>query len=372
MRKSMRDLSRGALALLVMVTVLLLSVPALAATADTVELAENGTVTVISGHAAEEKLSSVQVRLSIAPAEGQSVGFTFSAGIADRLTRYSYADGTLSVYVAGTAPLLAEGQDRFVLGAITGGDLASAELPDDALQFVYGRRVVPQSAELTRTGAVPNETPTPAPEDTPEPAPTPESQIRLDLRTALDTAKGYDAAGYTPASFQALQAAIQSAEEVLANAEASEAEWTAAKQALQAAVDKLVPVASADGSGPVIGDGPDDGTGSGAPEPGPTVSETVPPVAPTAAPTASAAATDTPAATDGPEPTADQEATATPAPTASATPTPTATAAPTAAPGGASNAPGTGDEADAAFWLAALCLSGSLLALALRRLKRCK
>ena len=360
MRKSMRDLSRGALALLVMVTVLLLSVPALAATADTVELAENGTVTVISGHAAEEKLSSVQVRISIAPAEGQSVGFTFSAGLADRLTRYSYADGTLSVYVAGTAPLLAEGQDRFVLGAITGGDLASAELPDDALQFVYGRRVVPQSAELTRTGAVPNETPAPeetsVPEDTPEPAPTPESQIRLDLRTALDTAKGYDAAGYTPASFQALQAAIQSAEEVLANAEASEAEWTAAKQALQAAVDKLVPVASADGSGPVIGDGPDDGTGSGAPEPGPTVSETFPPAERTAA-------------TEAP--------TLTPAPTASATPeeptaTPTATPTPTAVPSGTSNAPGTGDEADAALWLAALCASGSLLALALRKLKRCK
>ncbi len=356
MRKTMRDLCRGALALLVMATVLLLSVPALAATTDAIELAENGTVTVVSGHAAEEKLSSVQVRISIAPSSGQSVGFTFSAGLAGRLTKYSYADGTLSVYVAGTAPLLAEGQDRLALGAITGGDLASAELGDDALQFVYGRRVVTQAAELTRTGSVPNETATPAPEDTPEPAPTPESQIRLDLRTVLDRAKGYDAAGYTSASFQALQAAIQSAEEVLANADASETEWTAAKQALQEAMDKLVPVASADGSGPVIGDGPDDGTGAGAPEPGPTVSETFPPAEQTAA-------------TEAP--------TLTPAPTASATPeeptaTHTATPTPTAVPSGTSNAPGTGDEADAALWLAALCASGSLLALALRKLKRCK
>ncbi len=368
MRKTMGNLFRAALALLVVMAVPLLSVPALAATADTIELAENGTVTVVSGHAAEELLSSVQVRIRIAPAEGQSVGFTFSAGLADRLTRYSYTDGTLSVYVAGTAPLLAAGQDRFVLGAVTGGDVAGAALPEDALQFVYGRRVVAQSVELVTTEAVPTDTPapeetavpedTPVPAETPEPAPTPESQARTGLRAALDTAKGYDAAGYTPVSFQALQEAIQSAEEALADPAASEAAWTAAGLALQKAIDKLVPVASADGSGPVIGDGQDDGTGAGEPEPGPTVSETF-----TTAPPTAVAATQTPAPTD--EPAAPAEASE---PTV--TPEPTATA--TAAPSGGSNAPGTGDEANALFWLAALCVSGLLLTMALRKLKRCR
>lgn len=352
MMKAFEHICKAALALAVMLALLaLLSVSALAAEAngdavDTVEVTENGTVTVISGHAAGEMVSSVQVRIGVSPAEGGTVGFTFDGGLAGRLTNSSYRDGILSIYIAGTAPLMAPGQDRLALGTVTGADLASVQLPEDALQFVYGRRVIAQSADAELVGI---ERKADEPEQTTVPAPAPGSEIRSKLQTALEQAKGLDPAGYTQTSYAELLAAIEKAEAVLADPNAAETDLSAAAAGLQEAVDRLVPVASPDGSGPVIGDDQDDGSGAGGTEPGPDDSgaDKIP------------AVTTVPAADDdGPDisPEFNADATNSPAPTAN----------------GQSSAPNTGDSSYAAAWAGLLCLCGLMLAGILRRRKTCR
>lgn len=365
MTMTIQNIRRALLALLAAMTLLfLLAAPALAADgADTVEIGGDGTVTILSDRLAGEMVSSVQVSIRISPSEGESVGFAFDAGMAGRLTNASYRDGTLNIYAAGTAPLAAVGQSAVVLGAITGGDLASAELPEDALRYVYGVRVIAQSAdaEVLWNG----------PESEPGGGPAlPESQARAALQKALEQARAIGPDGYTQSSYEELLAAIEEAEALLDKSDAADADLDAAAAALQRALDRLVPVAEADGSGPVIEDGADDGTGSGAPEPSEATD---------------GGSTASPEATGIPEATAALEPTATPAPTDDAGPSispdftgqseATATPAPTAAPtpisaGDQPGAPNTGDSSPILACALVLCLSGVLLAAICRRRSR--
>lgn len=372
MTMTIQNICRALLALLAALTLLLLlAAPALAADgADTVEIGEDGTVTILSGRLAGEMVSSVQVSIRISPAEGATVGFDFDAGMAGRLTNASYRDGTLNIYAAGTAPLAAVGQSAVVLGVITGGDLAGAELPEDALRYVYGVRVIAQSADAQVLWNGPEAEPGDGPA-------LPESQARAALREALEQARAIGPDGYTQSSYAELQTAIEEAEAVLARSDAADGDLNAAAAALQRALDRLVPVAEADGSGPVIGDGADDGTGSGAPEPSetqdggstalPEVTDggsTVSPEATAAlAPTATPAPTDDAGPSISPDFTGQSEATATPAPTPTAAPTPTSAVE-------QAGAPNTGDDSPILACALVLCLSGALLAAICRRRSR--
>ena len=376
MTKTIQNTRRTALALLAVLTLLfLLSMPVLAASGtDTVEIGEDGTVTIVSDRLADEMVSSAQVRIKISAAEGASVGFAFDAGLAGRLTNSSYRDGALNIYVAGTAPLMAAGQNRLTLGAISGGDLESAELPEDALQYVYGARVIAQSAEaqVRRSGS--ETQPDDEPGETPAPVPSPESGAESRLRKALELARGIERTGYTETSYAEFLAALEEAEAVLAKSGATDAELDAAAAALQRAIDRLVPVADADGSGPVIGDGADDGTGSGAPEPsadpqsgegqnaagGPSVTD---------GPAASPELTASPKPSVSPEPADDTGPSISPEFTggtgSAATTAPTAVPTTTANAGGQAGAPDTGDGSPILPWALVLCLSCGLLAAAL-------
>lgn len=393
MTKTMQRIRLGASALAIVMTLLFpLSARALAAAGtDAVEIGEDGVVTLVSDRLAGEMVSSVQVRIGVDAAEGDSVGFVFDGGLAGWLTNSSYRDGTLNIYVAGTTPLMAAGETRLTLGTITGGDPASVTLPEDALQYVYGTRVIAQSAEANVYWSAPDTGEDSGPEgdsgDVPGPAPLPESGARSGLQELLAQAKGIGPEGYTLTSYEQLLSAIADAEAVLADSNAADADLNAAAAALQKALDQMVPVAEADGSGPVIGDGADDGTGSGAPEStaAPPSDEEqdapdVPPVTdmPTATPglTASAEPTATPEPTTGPEPTDSSEPTTAPEPTAdpasvddsrpSISPEFTATAdeqaTPTAAAAGQPSAPDTGDDTPVLLWTLVLCLSGGALA----------
>ncbi len=405
MMKAFKHTCRAAMALVMLLTLLaLLSVSALAAgesgsAVDTVEVADDGAVTIVSSHAAGEMVSSVQVRISVSPSEGGAVSFTFDGGLADRLTHSSYRDGALNIYVAGAAPLMA-GQDRLALGTISGADLSTVQLPDDALQFVYGRRVITQSAESVLVTAAPKEEP-PAggaegePEDKPEQTPPqsepgvepeqtppqsepgvepeqtppqsgPSGEALTALKALLEKARAIDPKGYTQTSYDELQTAVKAAETVLANAAASEADLTAASAALQRAYDRLVPVAAPDGSGPVIGDGPDDGTGSGEPEPGPGTGDggeetgDLPTVT-----TAPAGDDDGPSVSPEFDPDADSTPSAAPTAVSTGTPAPSASGQP-------DDAPRTGDGSDAAAWTAMLCLCVLLLGATVRHIKKCR
>lgn len=408
----------AALALLLGLAPQALAAPA--GPADTVEVGEDGAVTLLSAHAAAEKVSSFQLRIAVEPLEGASVGFTFDGGLGGRLTNYSYRDGMLNLYIAGTAPLLADGQTQLPLGVISGGDMQSVQLPEDALQYVYGRRVIAQSAEVKSAGGERQDDPEPTPEGDARSALraaidratetfgqdaaireryTPDSWEALQnaiiaasevlndpnageealsaaltalndainglrfagraaLETALEQAKAYDPSGYTQDSFAQLLAAIQNAEAVLSSADTAEAEWSGAVTQLEEAMAGLVPVAQADGNGPVIHDGPDSGTGAGSAEPGvgdggsDTAPAPVPSLSPTFAPTSTEAPSAVPTDTPVPSPSA----------------APTASPAPSAVPyGGQQSAPDTGDDTSVLPWMLLLCLSSALLALLGRR-----
>lgn len=359
MTKTMQRIGRAASVLLMVMTLLFpLSARALAAAGtDAIEIGEGGVVTLVSDRLAGEKVSSVQVRIGVAAAQGASVGFVFDGGLAGWLTNTSYRDGTLNIYAAGTIPLMAEGQTRLTLGTITGGDPASVTLPEDALEYVYGTRVIAQSAEANVYWSGPD-TGTDGGQDSGSgdasgSAPLPESGARSGLQELLTRAKGFGQEGYTQTSYEQLLSAIEAAEAVLADPNAADADLVAAAAALQKALDQLVPVADADGSGPVIGDGADDGTGAGAPEPtAGAQSDKVPDAAPSVSPEIDA---DTASEVTEPVPTE---------PAATAAPTPT----PAPSPDGRSSAPHTGDETPVFLWVLALCLSGgALAAVALRR-----
>lgn len=148
------------------------------------------------------------------------------------------------------------------------------------------------------------------------------------LEAALDKARATlnDGKSYSAQSRQALEDAIQAAEAVLADPDATSEERTAAALDLEEATENMVPQGS-DPSGPVY----DENGGSGLEGSGDDPTQT-------------------------PAQTASADATAAPAATSAATPSSTAAV------------PNTGDETVLAPWLALLCLcAGMLTVLAIRR-----
>ena len=263
MTKRIHRILFPALVLLGLALVLTLSPHALAAegagAADDVLIAEDGTVTLRSDHAAAEGISSVQLKLTAEAADGESLGFSFSEALEGRLTKAAATEDGLYLYIAGAQPLMSGGADQLVLGAVTGAQPGSIALEEGSLAYVYGRRTAVQTVPA-RAEADPEETDQPGsggapsapvvPQATAEPDPV--QAIREELQIQLDrVSAAYDlGAGnkdnYTPESWDVLMTAIDRAVSLLADETATEEDLNGALSQLQAAVDALVPAGRAE------------------------------------------------------------------------------------------------------------------------------
>lgn len=220
---------RAGLALLALACLLMLLAPrALAADVidkgdDAIQIGLDGTVTLLSGHAADEKLASVQFVLNV-PA-----GSTFSfAPLGDRLT-YSYTaavqveeDKTqdqIHIFVAGAEPLMGEGVTSLTVGTVSASDLQAVTLAEGSLRYVYGSKVITQSAG-TRS-------------EQPE---TPRAKLE---RLCQEAVLIEDLSPFTQESKDAFMQARNTAAALLENAEATDDALTAAYEALKAAMDGL-------------------------------------------------------------------------------------------------------------------------------------
>ncbi len=356
---------------------LLLTPPALAAGVDAgtdaIEVSPDGTVTLLSGHIAGEGVSSVQFQLRT---EGD-VQFSFAGDIAGGyLTNCVAGDGTLDVYIAGTAPLMQPGYTSRVLGTVSPAD--KAQPVQSSLRYVYGVNTVAQNVSLgpeaesgepkaqlqsvlDAANAMFSAENKYSEESWAKLNAAIDEIVRLlesdavtqeqvndaikaynqacidlvivgsdDLGAVLESARAIDASLYTPNSYSVLADAISAAETVLAKGDgAGPEEVEQAISALRAAMEGLVSQQSADGSGGVIGDGADNGTmlrSAPAPEQGGGTG-------------------------DGGDGSGSGSS---------------GTQATTSA---GSVIPATGDETDLAPWLAVMCLCGGLLAVLLRRVR---
>lgn len=357
---------------------------------DAIELAQDGTLTLISDHMAGEGVCSVKLQLLV---EDGSAGFVFSGALGDRLTYCTAGDGTLDIYISGAVPLMAEGQTSLVLGTVT-GSVENVSPLQQSLQYVYGRRMialnVPEpedEADAGYTGAKAAldakiteiagyivtdhryteeswqklneafnyaravlEREDASDEDVNEALKELEDAFnglqltsagRLEL--ALENAAALDGSRYTPESYAALQAAVEAGANALAGGQNEQMD--SAAEAIERAMKELVELVQADGSGGIHSDPYDPGTGSGKGR--------------SAAPPADG--TPLPQESGAPEAqTSDGAA----APDSAAAPA--SSAAPTAVAGG--TAPHTGDETPLALWATLLCLcAGALTPLLFRR-----
>ncbi len=213
--------------------------------ADDVTVAEDGTVTLLSTHAADEAIRSAQLVLTAISQQEGTLGFTFSPGLGDRLTQSALKSDGLYIYISGSEPLMAAGQMELVLGNVTGAEPGSVSLAPGSLEYVYGRRTVAQAA------AEPVQA-TPEPEATPDPSGgvqvTPEDAARASLKAELDSVDRIYATDqttrskYTSDSWDALVVAIDRAYQVLNDPAATSQMLAEALQQLRNAQAGLVPV----------------------------------------------------------------------------------------------------------------------------------
>ncbi len=169
------------MAVSVLLLAFLLPAGARAAGDDGFRLDEQGTVTVVSGHAAQERISSLCFSLSVDAAGAEKVDFTFNNSNAKVLEyRYDGTTGELKVYVAGTEALFGTGTDSLALGRVTVADgngnavEARVSVVEDSLRYVYGTELrtmenVDLPGEVTLPGGKVQVTPTPTPTPTPAP-----------------------------------------------------------------------------------------------------------------------------------------------------------------------------------------------------------
>ena len=131
-----------------------------AASGDGLRLDGEGTVTVVSQHAAKEGISSLCFSLSVESANAAGVEFQFGESKAKILDyRYDQATGNIKIYLAGTEALFAEGTDALTVGRIkvldgSGNEVAATvSAVENSLQYVYGTELKTMQ-EVELPGAV--------------------------------------------------------------------------------------------------------------------------------------------------------------------------------------------------------------------------
>ncbi len=278
---------------------------------DDVRIAEDGTVTLISGHMAGERVSSVQFQLA---AEGEAT-FTFSEALSGWNTYCSRSDGVLEIYIAGSKPLMAEGQTELVVGTVSGVEAQGVTLVEHSLGYVYGKQIKTQVVSAEKNAP-------------------PVTTVKDELGKLLEDAKasyGDPHKGkYSEETWSVLEQAIADAEQLWLSGTASDEDMRAAMDAVNAAIEGLDP----------IDDEEDDENGGGQTTPEVDVNGGDPNEPGTGLGGESGGSTE-------PTPTSGQETTA-----------PTATVPPSSQP----SAPHTGDETALLPWAVMMSLCGLLLA----------
>ncbi len=173
------------LAAMMAVMILLAPMRAEAESADGFRVEESGTVAIVSGHAADDKVSSLQFTLKVDAVSGAKVEFQFYANAGIQEYRYDQTTKNLNIYLSGTDALFAEGTDTLAVGKILvtdgNGDNASATVSvvEDSLKYVYGTELrtmedleLPGSVQMGKAPAPVN---TPAPTQAPQATPAPTS-----------------------------------------------------------------------------------------------------------------------------------------------------------------------------------------------------
>ena len=116
-----------------------------AASGDEFQVDRSGGVTLVSDHAADEGVSSLQFSLTVEPDGAADVGFEFYDSRAQITGSYYNAEeNKLNVYMAGTKALFAPGSSALQIGRVvvrgsSGGDApATGSIGENPLQYVYG------------------------------------------------------------------------------------------------------------------------------------------------------------------------------------------------------------------------------------------
>ena len=208
-------------ALLALACLLLLLAPqALAAEAiskgtDGIEIADDGTVTLISGHIGGEQVASVQFQLKLGAGDIFTLDLAFAA--AGKITYVTDTD-TVSVYIAGATALMAPDQTRLTLGTVTAP--AAAELVEGSLKYVYGKTVIEQRSSTFQARA---------PEGT--------DTCKDEIQKLLGEEKNKD--DYSQESYDAYLKAAGDAAALLEDPSASPEQLQQALEALQSAIRNL-------------------------------------------------------------------------------------------------------------------------------------
>lgn len=210
-------------ALLALACLLFLLAPQALAAAETVskgtdgvEIGEDGTVTLISGHISGEQVASVQFQLKLG--EGDSFDLDPAFQQAGKITYVSGTTDAISVYIAGATALMAGDQTRLTLGTVT--DPAAAELVEGSLKYVYGKTVVQQSVSSFRAAS-----------------PADGEAYREQIRSLLAVDKDQD--DYTPESYAAYLTSADEASKLAEDMSATAIQLQEAFAALQTAIDDL-------------------------------------------------------------------------------------------------------------------------------------
>ena len=198
-------------------SLLLWPMQALAESGDSFQLDSTGLVTLDSFHAEKEGISSMSFSLTVEPEDAAKVEFVFEGSSAEIL-EYSYhaEEKKLNIYMAGTAPLFAEGAESLAVGRVVVSNesgqsvRATVGVVPDSLKYVYGSSLkgmegvgIPENVQIggddvpapTQT-PVPTQTPPPAdtPVPTQMPVPTPEPSGNTPVPTETPTDTGQDSA----------------------------------------------------------------------------------------------------------------------------------------------------------------------------------
>lgn len=167
-------------------SLLLWPMQALAESGDSFQLDSSGLVTLDSFHAEKEGISSMSFSLTVEPEDAAKVEFVFEGSSAEIL-EYSYhaEEKKLNIYMAGTAPLFAEGAESLAVGRVVVSNesgqsvRATVGVVPDSLKYVYGSSLkgmegvgIPENVQIGGDD-VPAPTQTPVPTQTPPPADTP-------------------------------------------------------------------------------------------------------------------------------------------------------------------------------------------------------
>lgn len=182
---------------------------------DGVEIGEDGTVTLISGHIGGEQVASVQFQLTLSEGDSFTLDPAFAA--AGKITYVTGTD-TVSVYIAGPTALMGPDQTSLVLGTVT--DPAGAAMVEGSLKYVYGKTVVQQSASSFRQAG-----------------PGDEASYREQIQSLLSGEKNQD--DYTPESYAEYVAAADAASRLSADVSAGAEQLQEAFSALQEAINNL-------------------------------------------------------------------------------------------------------------------------------------